>query len=252
MRALRAVGLVTALAVAASISCKKGGNDDDDSSPTVQPGGPESYAPKGSTPPVSVTLKIVFAENVALSAMQAIAAKYEAANISLWNVTEGQIRISRLRISDNAHPGSNSNQYAQLNLSGEDVCVWSPGAFNGPGIAFVLVGEGRFGRFMGVPTNIANNTLMHELGHMLFDLSWSVAPVLIDEYDDPPDDPACMMELTYSPLRWCSATNHLDQPGQPRSCWDQILIDYPAFTYTNTNTMPAPPPAPDIDYTDTP
>jgi hypothetical protein len=251
MKALRALGRVAVLAVAASISCGKHGSHGD-SSPLPAPGGVESYAPKGSAPPVVVTFNIVFAENVTLTAMQAIAAKFEAANNSLWNVTESQIRIGRLRISDNAHPGSNSNQYAQLTLSAEDVCVWSTGAFNGPGIAYTLVGDGRFGRFMGIPTNIQNNTLIHELGHFLFELTWSVAPVLIDEYEDPPDDPACIMELTYSPLRWCSVTNHLDQPGQPHSCWTQILADYPAFTYTNTNVAAAPPPAPDVEYTDTP
>ena len=251
MKALRVLGWVAVLAVATPISCGKNSHGDD-SPPTVVPGGPESFAPTGSNPPVVVTFNIVFAENVSLTAMQAIAAKFEAANNSLWNVTEGQIRIGRLRISDNAHPGSKSNEYSQLDLSGEDINVWSPGNFNGPGIAYVLVGEGRFGRFMGIPSNVANNTLLHELGHFLFQLTWSVAPVLIDEYEDLPDDPACMMELTYTPLRWCSATNHLDQPGQPHSCWTQILADYPAFTYTNTDTMPTPPPVPDVDYTDTP
>jgi hypothetical protein len=181
-----------------------------------------------------------------------MAAKFETVNDSLWNVTEGQIRIGKIRITDNAHPGSKSSGYAQLNLSAQDIVVWSPSNFDGPGISYVLVGAGRFGRFMGIPSNVANTTLVHELGHFLFDLTWSVAPVLIDEYEDPPQDAACIMELTYSPLRWCSPPNHETQPGQPHSCWTQILIDYPAFTYSNQDTAPTPPPAIDFEYTDIP
>jgi hypothetical protein len=90
------------------------------------------------------------------------------------------------------------------------------------------------------------------MGHFLFELSWSPAPVLIDEYVDPPTDAACMMELTYTPLRWCSTDNHQTQPGQPHSCWTQILIDYPDFSYQGQDTAPAPPPAPVVEFTDTP
>jgi len=251
--ATRAAMLVLAIAVAATPSCRKSsGGDDDDSPPSVNPGGPESYAVKGSTPPVVVTLNIAFAENVALSVLQAFAAKIETANDSLWNVTEGQIRIGRIRLSDNAHPGSTSDDYAQLNLTGNDIVVWSPGAFNGPGIAYVLVGSGRFGRFMGVPSNIANTTFLHEMGHFLYDLTWSIAPVLIDEYDEQPTDSACLMELAYSPLRLCFTDNHVTQPGQPHSCWSQILIDYPDFDYMQQNVAPNPAPAVMVEYTDTP
>ena len=184
--------------------------------------------------------------------MQALAAKIETANQGLWNVTEGQIRIGRIRITDNAHPGSESMDYNSLNLSAEDIVVWSPTNFNGPGIAYVLVGAGRFGRFMGIPSNVANTTLLHELGHFLFELTWSVAPVLIDEYDEDPDDNACLMELQYTPLRWCWTDNHLTQAGQPHSCWSQILMDYPDFMYANTNVALSTPPAPMVEYTDNP
>ena len=249
MNGIRALLLLAA--VAGSMSCNKHSSDDDDD-PAVHPGGPESYAPTGSSPPVIVTFNVAFAENVTLSAMQALAAKFETANDSLWNVTEGQVRIGRVRITDKAHMGSQSDDYNSLNLSGQDIVVWSPANFNGPGIAYVLVGVGRFGRFMGVPSDFANTTFLHELGHFLFELTWSVAPVLIDEYEDQPDDNACLMELEYAPLRWCWTDNHQAQAGQPHSCWSQILLDYPDFTYMNANTMPAPPPAPMFEYTDVP
>jgi len=244
--------LATILLAAALTSCDRGGGHDHNSGPTVVPGGPEAFAKAGSTPPVILTINIAFAENVPMASMQAFAAKMEMANGSLWNVTEGQVRIGKLRISDNAHPGSTSDQYNQLDLSQDDIVVWAPGAFNGPGIAYVLVGSGRFGHFMGVPSNIANTTMLHEFGHFLFELSWTIAPVLIDEYDDPPTDVACLMELTYTPLRWCSQPNHQDQPGQPHSCWTQILLDYPDFAYAGTDTAPAPPPAPTVEFTDVP
>lgn len=249
MNAIRATLLLAAFA--AAVSCKKKDHDDDDS-PLPSPPGPESYAPTGSTPPVVVTFNIAFAENVSLAAMQALFAKIETANVSLWNVTESQIRIGHVRLTDNAHPGSQSNDYNSLDLSQDDIVVWMGANFNGPGIAYTLVGDGRFGRFMGVPSNIANTTFVHELGHFLFELTWPVAPVLIDEYDDPPNTEACIMELNYTPLRWCGSDNHLTQPGQPRSCWEQILIDYPDFSYAGTNTAPGPPPAPTVEYTDVP
>lgn len=253
MKRLRAICLL-AVFVAASTSCRRHHDGDDDSPPAVNPGGPESYAPKGSNPPVVVTFNIAFAENVPIETLEAMAAKFETANESLWNMTEGQIRIGKIRLTDNAHPGSTSDQYSQLNLTAHDFVVWSPANFNGPGIAYVLVGpnSGRYGRFMGMPSNIANTTLMHELGHFLYELTWSIAPVLIDEYEDPPQDTACVMELTYTPLKWCSPLNHLDQPGQPHSCWTQILTDYPGFTYANQDVAPAPPPPPTLEYNDVP
>ena len=250
MNAIRAMLLLAA--VASLVSCKKDDHDDDDSPPMVAPGGPESFAPTGSSPPVIVTFNIAFAENVDLGVMEAFASKIETANESLWNVTEGQIRIGKIRVTDNAHPGSKSGDYNDLNLTANDIVVWDPGAFNGPGIAFVLVSSdsGRYGRFMGVPSTVANTTLLHELGHFLFQLTWAPAPVLIDEYEKPPTDSACLMELAYSPLRFCFTDNHLSQPGQPHSCWTQILADYPAFSYANTNVAPSPPPAPITEFTD--
>jgi hypothetical protein len=255
MKYARTFGLLAAF-VAASTSCNRnsgGGGGNGNTPPVVNPADPESYAPKGSTPPVVVSFNIAFAENVPLPALQAMATKFETVNESLWNATEGQIRIGRIRISDNAHPNSSSQDYKTLNLSAQDIVVWAPANFNGPGIAYVLVGAGRYGRFMGIPSSIANTTLMHELGHFLFELSWSVAPVLVDEYVEDPDDVACMMELTYNPLQWCSPPNHESQVGQPHSCWTQILIDYPDFRYMNLNiASPQSPPPIMIEYTDTP
>jgi hypothetical protein len=253
MSAARAGLVLLALAIAATPSCRRNSGGDDDDSSSVNPAAPESYAVKGSTPPIVVTLNIAFAENVSLATLQNFAAKIDTANQGMWNVTEGQIRIGRIRLSDNAHPGSNSNQYAQLNLSGNDIVVWAPGDFNGPGIAYVLVGSGRYGRFMGVPSNIANTTILHEFGHFLFELTWSVAPVLVDEYEEDPTDTFCLMELAYGPpLRWCWTDNHQSQPGQPHSCWSQILIDYPDFDYAGLNLAPNVPPAVMVEYTDNP
>ncbi|HEY3225842.1 MAG TPA: hypothetical protein VGK61_02460 [Planctomycetota bacterium] len=244
------LAVVAALAVATTLSCKRhhGGGGDAVVAPAVE----ISYAPKGSTPPVVMTLNIGMTENVALSAMQAMYAKVVTANQGLWNVTEGQVRIGRVRFMDNTHPGSKSNQYGSLDLSAVDILVWAPADFNGPGISYVIVPGGRNGHFMGLPSNVANTTFLHELGHFTFVLSWPPGPVLIDEYNTLPEDNACLMELTFSPLRWCGTDNHLSQSSQPRSCWSQILLDNPAFTYSFTNTAPAPPPDPAVEYTDTP
>ncbi|HTF55932.1 MAG TPA: hypothetical protein VK661_01575 [Planctomycetota bacterium] len=241
--------IFAALAVATTVSCKRhsGGGGS-----IVAPAPEISYGPKGSSPPVVMTLNIGMTENVTLAAMEAMYAKVITVNQSLWNVTEGQIRIGKVRLRDNTHPGSKSNQYNSLDLSTVDILVWAPADFNGPGISYVIVPGGRNGHFMGLPSNVVNTTFLHELGHFSFVLSWTPGPVLIDEYNTLPDDNACIMELTFSPLRWCWTDNHLTQSSQPHSCWTQILTDYPAFTYQNNNTFPTPPPDPEVEYTDTP
>jgi hypothetical protein len=246
---------VLAIAVAASLSCRKRGGDHDDDGVVQAPAPPEiSYAPAGSTPPVVVTLNIGIAENRPMADLTAVYQKFVTVNQSLWNVTEGQVRIGRVRIRDNSHPGTQSQDYDNMNFNSStvDIVVWQPGDFNGPGISFVAIPQGRNGRFMGIPTNVANTTLLHELGHFTFVLSWPPGPLLVDEYTTQPDDNGCIMELDYVPLRWCWTDNHLSQASQPRSCWSQILMDYPAFLYANTNTSPTPPPDPEVEYTDVP
>lgn len=246
---------VLAIAVAASLSCRKRGGHDDDDGVVQAPPPPEvSFAPAGSAPPVVVTLNIGIAENRPMADLTAVYQKFVTVNQSLWNVTEGQVRIGRVRIRDNSNPGTQSQDYNNQNFddSTVDVVVWQPGDFNGPGIAFVSIPQGRNGRFIGLQSNSANNTILHELGHFLFVLSWAPGPLLIDEYASSPDDTGCIMELSYIPLRWCYTDNHLSQSSQPHSCWTQIRTDYPAFSYANLNTTPFPPPDPEVEYTDVP
>jgi len=242
-----------AIAVAASLSCRKrGGHGDGDG--VVQAPAEISFAPAGSNPPVVVTLNIGISENRPMADLTALYQKFVTVNQSVWNVTEGQVRIGRVRIRDNTNPGTNSQDYDNANFSDAtvDIVAWQPADFNGPGISFVALPGGRNGRFMGIPTDVANTTLLHELGHFLFVLSWAPGPLLIDEYTSSPDDNGCIMELDYIPLRWCHTDNHLNQSSQPHSCWTQIRLDYPAFSYANFNTTPLPPPDPDVEYTDVP
>ncbi|MBI4566319.1 MAG: hypothetical protein HY716_16670 [Planctomycetes bacterium] len=212
----------------------------------------ESYAPVGSSPPVVITVQVGISEDVPMAQMQALYTRFVAANASLWNVTEGQVRIGHIRISDRAQPGTTSDAWEQLDLSGHDILVWPRSRWQGPGAGFVVVGAGRCGRFMGIPLDIENETLVHEFGHFLFQLSWTAGPILVDEYETEPDDSACIQELTFIPLRWCWTDNHLTQESQPRSCWEQILIDYPGFTYSSLNVAAAPPPDPTVEYVDMP
>lgn len=242
--------------LAAAISCRKKKDHDD------APPGPavyETIAPAGSAPPILFNLNVGFSENASLAQLQAIHAKFVTANQSLWNVTEGQVRINHLRIRDNAAPGSMSQQYASIDSSTLDVMVWPVANFNGPGAGYVVVvlgppppQIGRAQRFMGLPENFPNTTLIHELGHFAFQLSWGVGPLLVDEYSSAPQDVGCAMDLSFTPLRWCAADNHQAQASQPTSCWQQILIDYPSFAYAGTNTAPSLPPDPTVEYTDVP
>ncbi len=113
-------------------------------------------------------------------------------------------------------------------------------------------GMGRNNRIMIIPDNARTFVIIHEAGHFLFQLSWSVGPLLVDEYTDGVQDPACVMESERGPQRWCADSNHVNQQPQPHSCWRQILIDYPLFRHTGADTAPGTPSAPKAEYNDTP
>ena len=105
---------------------------------------------------------------------------------------------------------------------------------------------------IGLPLTAGVNATTHESSHFLWSLSWSAGAGLIDEYASAPADSACVMELQWSPMRWCWQDNHLTQTSQPTSCWEQILTDYPNFTYSQSNTAAGAAPAPTVAYNDIP
>jgi len=280
MRAPRLVLLLLALAVAPLLAaCSTGGTSPPDDptatdpgdstgdptppAPTPPPpvGGSTTTAPSvapGSAPPVGVTWHIGITENVPLATMQAVYASWVTVNNALWNLSEGQVRIDTIRLYDAVGVGVSASQFAfgggGINTSNLDIVTFPPQSWDiqAGGAVATQPGVGRTGRLMIIPTNAAPFVGLHEGSHLVFQLSWSGGPLLLDEYQDGTQDPACVMESENLPRRWCSDANHVSQASQPHACWHQILLDYPAFTHTGTETTSHLPPAPTAEYHDTP
>ncbi len=215
----------------------------------------DSVVPTSALPPFGLTWFIRFNNNVPLATLQGLVPRVNTLNTRLWNVSEGQIYLARVIISDNVAPGTRASGGVPALADGIDAVVFVGTTWDLPGIlGFVqlLPERGREGRAVAVPDNADDNTWIHEGAHLVFRLSWPPGPLLVDEYTDGMQDAACIMEDTYAPLRWCSAGNHVAQASQPRSCWQQILMDYPLFRFTGTAMGPPPVPTPRIDIADEP
>jgi hypothetical protein len=201
-----------------------------------------------------VTWHIGFSENVSLTQMQDFHTKLTGVNEKIYQISEGQVQIGMVKYWDNVGPGTTSQEMGSIDTSNLDCVVWPDGSWNGPGLGYVIYGPGygRVGRCIGVPEGCDQLTLVHEGSHFLWELTWSAGPGLTDEYAASPQDNACVMELTWNPLRWCASDNHLGQSTQPTSCWQQILDDYPSFSYGFNDTASGSATAPGTEYNDSP
>ena len=224
--------------------------------------------PSGASPPFGLVWNVGFTENVSMSAMEAQLPKFMQMSQDLWNLTEGQVWISRVRFSDNAAPGAEASSSETLRVPGLDVVIypaarWNVAPVTGEVIFFSPSGTlGRTNRRIDVPDNANRLTLVHEGSHFTWQLSWSgndLPPGLDDEYAYSPDDSACVMDLMFLPLRWCSggslpSANHVTKNGGQgaQSCWEQIKVDYPNFNYSGINSTSSPTPPLAVEYTDTP
>lgn len=252
------------------LACTGGAAGDDFDEEEVPPPGPspspspsptvtaEPSVPPGSAPPVGVTWHVGFTENVPRSRMQSLFASFVAGNNAIWNVSEGQVRVARVKFYDAVAPGMKASQFffggVTADTSNIDILVFSPAAWDVPatGAVGVRPTEGRTGRLMAIHENAPTFILLHEGSHFLFLLSWNPGPLLVDEYQDGVQDPACVMEAERTPNRWCSDGNHVGQTSQPHSCWRQILFDYPRFKHAGTDTASSLPATPVAEYHDTP
>jgi hypothetical protein len=224
--------------------------------------------PSGAAPPISLEWVVGFTENVPLSAMEAQYGKFLQISQDLWNLTEGQVCLSRIRFYDAVAPGAVASDSHMLRLPALDVVIYAAGLWNvapitGEVLFFSPPGSyGRTDRRIDVPDNAHRLTLIHEASHFAWKLTWSgnnLPPGLDDEYAYSPDDSACVMDLMYFPLRWCSggplpAANHSTKSGGQgaTSCWEQILRDYPAFTFSGVSSTTSPTPPLEVEYNDTP
>jgi hypothetical protein len=224
--------------------------------------------PAGASPPVSLVWNVGFTENVPMSAMEAQLPKFIQLSQDLWTITEGQVWISRIRFSDNAAPGAEASSSQALRVPNLDVVIypaarWNVAPVTGETVFFSPTGTlGRTNRRIDVPDNAQRLTVIHEASHFAWQLSWTgnnLPPGLDDEYVYSPDDPACVMDLMFLPLRWCSggslpAPNHVTKNGGQgaQSCWEQIRLDYPNFSYSGSNTSSSATPAMAVEYSDTP
>ncbi|MCK6460863.1 MAG: hypothetical protein L6Q95_13355 [Planctomycetes bacterium] len=262
--------LLALLLVALPLACTGGAAGDDTDDEEVPPPGPspspspsptvtaEPSVPMGTAPPVGVTWHVGFTENVPRSRMQSLFASFVAANNAIWNVSEAQVRVARVKFYDAVAPGMQASQFffggVTADTSNIDILVFSPAAWDVPatGAVGVRPAEGRAGRLMAIPENVSTFILLHEGSHFLFRLSWNPGPLLVDEYQDGVQDIACVMEAEKTPHRWCSDGNHVGQTSQPHSCWRQILFDYPSLRHAGTDTAPSLPATPVAEYHDTP
>ncbi|MBI2930787.1 MAG: hypothetical protein HYY16_03980 [Planctomycetes bacterium] len=241
-----------------TMSCRKDGDEAEDAPPplssTLQG---KAVVPNGAEPPFGVTWRVGFNQNMPFGELEAWYARLVALSSALWNVTEGQVYITRVVLEDNV--GSEIRASALMStpvppaVRGFDAIVFGGNTWNVQFGGFVAIGAtGREGRIIGLPSNPNDLVILHEGSHMLFRLSWSMGPLLWDEYADGTQDNACVMELAFSVLRWCGEDNHVGQASQPTSCWTQILTDYPFFRYSGLNKAADPAPSVEVEYNDVP
>jgi hypothetical protein len=269
MTSSRAILLLSAAAILPAC----GGHGDPQAALTPEAAPPPAVtdAPSvagGASPPVGLVWNVGFTENVTLSAMQAQLPIFVQLSQDLWNITEGQVWLSKVRFSDNAAPGAVASSSETLRVPGLDVLIfpaakWNVAPVTGEVLFFTPAGTlGRTNRRIDVPDNAHRLTLIHEGSHFVWQLSWTgnnLPPGLDDEYNFSPDDPACVMDLMFIPLRWCSGgtlpnPDHVTKNGGQRaqSCWEQIRKDYPSFNYAGINTTTSPTPPVAVEFNDTP
>src|SRR5205085_12618392 len=161
--------------------------------------------------------------------------------------TGGQVCLSQVRFFDNVAPGAVASASESLRVPSLDVVIypaanWNVAPVTGEVIFFSPPGTlGRTDRRIDVPEDAHRLTVIHEGSHFAWRLTWTgnnLPPGLDDEYNYSPPDPACVMDLMFIPLRWCSGgslpgANHVPKSGGQgaQSCWDQIRKDYPNFGY---------------------
>jgi hypothetical protein len=228
----------------------------------------EPSVPPGAAPPVSLVWNVGFTENVPLARMEQFFVRLVQMSQDLWSVTEGQVCLGKVRLFDAVAPGAVASNSGNLAVPALDVVVYPPPSWDlapitGQVLFFSPPGTlGRTNRRIDVPEAVHRLTLIHEGSHFAWQLSWSgnnLPPGLDDEYAYEPHDSACIMDLMYIPLRWCSggplaAPNHVPRNGGQgaQSCWEQIRLDYPAFSFSGTSRTSSPLPPLEVEYNDNP
>ena len=224
--------------------------------------------PPGTAPPISLIWNVGFTENVPLASMEAQYPKFVQLSQDLWNITEGQVCLGQVRFFDNVAPGAVASSSETLQVPQLDVVIYRPENWDirpitGEVLFFSPPGTlGRTNRRIDVPADVSRLTLLHEGSHFAWQLTWSgndLPPGLDDEYAYAPDDPACVMDLLFVPIRWCSGgsqanPNHVTKNGGQgaQSCWEQIRKDYPNFNFSGVSTTASPTPPLTVEYNDTP
>lgn len=174
----------------------------------------------------------------------------------LWNTSRGQVFLYKVKFFDNVAGNGNINTWAGFPTT---VDIWYKPWDDEPsgvgGYVIYAANVGRIGRIVAMPPDASQSTTMHEGSHFLFDLSWNVSPGLGDEYGDPGgagwQNEACIMNLIWSPVRWCHDDNHIARQEQgDQSCWEQILQDYPTWTYPADWAESDPPAEPEFEFND--
>jgi hypothetical protein len=210
-----------------------------------------------AAPPTGIVWHIGFNEEVSMLTLERWYAQMAVFNTNLWNVTEGQVHLGSVIISDRVAPGLRASTLIYgappSIVNSLDMVVFVGDTWDVQSGGFVMEGKaGREKRIIGVPADTNGFVILHEGSHMMFRLTWPGGPFLLDEYADGAQDGACIMEMTFPSLRWCGADNHVEQSSQPTSCWQQVLSDYPNFHFAGASQASTPPPPVGVEFNNAP
>lgn len=227
--------------------------------PPATPGPPPTGAavvPQDAVLPFGLTWYIGYPDNVSRGELERWYGRMVALSNNLWNVSEGQIYLARVVISDAVAPGTTANGLFQGSgppaAATLDMLVYPGASWDVQAGGFVAYdGVGRENRICALPADADDLPIVHEASHLMFRLSWAPGPLLWDEYEDGFQDADCIMETT-GMFRWCADDNHVAQASQPTSCWRQILADYPQFTFAGRHTAETQAPPLTVEYNDAP
>lgn len=209
----------------------------------------QPLVPNNSTPTVGLTFYVGFKNDVAsagnISAYSNMQPLLDNFSQKLWQVSGGQVYLFKVKFFDQVPGSGNINSPSGL-PTGIDIWLkpWSDEPGGVGGYVYYYPGKGRVGRIVVMPENASTGTWLHECSHFVWKLTWNVSPGLGDEYSDPGgsgwQNEACIMNIQFNPLRWCKE-NHISRQTQGNiSCWDQILADYPNYSYNGTVSTSPP------------
>ena len=131
-----------------------------------------SVVPNNATPAGGGDVARGLHRELTLAQMQAFYATMVSVNDTIWQISEGQVRIHEIKFFDSVAPGVSASQYAfagtGIDVSNLDIVIWPPQQWDIPFGGAVSDQAGRNGRHAIMPANVSTFVATHEGGHFLF------------------------------------------------------------------------------------